>query len=142
MLVVMYISVYPVVITMRHSNVYEERSLGIYADDMDASSANLPLSSPPLGSQGHTPGTGSPPSNFVDRFFRSVFSEWEGVGAVHAREKETPISFISYQVRGQLSHDLWWLVLAVLLITIVGRPLLFLLLFCFFLMGVALLTLG
>lgn len=29
----MYISVYPVVITMRHSNVYEERSLGIYADD-------------------------------------------------------------------------------------------------------------
>ncbi|KAJ5684619.1 Low-affinity potassium transport protein [Penicillium maclennaniae] len=31
--IMMYISVYPVVITMRHSNVYEERSLGIYADD-------------------------------------------------------------------------------------------------------------
>ncbi len=29
----MYISVYPVVITMRHSNVYEERSLGIYMDE-------------------------------------------------------------------------------------------------------------
>jgi Trk-type K+ transport system membrane component len=32
----MYISVYPVVITMRNSNVYEERSLGIYADDPSA----------------------------------------------------------------------------------------------------------
>jgi Trk-type K+ transport system membrane component len=31
--IMMYISVYPVVITMRHSNVYEERSLSIYADD-------------------------------------------------------------------------------------------------------------
>ena len=29
----MYVSVYPVVITMRNSNVYEERSLGIYDDD-------------------------------------------------------------------------------------------------------------
>ncbi len=33
--IMMYISVYPVVITMRHSNVYEERSLGIYSDDPD-----------------------------------------------------------------------------------------------------------
>lgn len=31
--IMMYISVYPVVITRRNSNVYEERSLGIYADD-------------------------------------------------------------------------------------------------------------
>lgn len=29
----MYISVYPVVITIRHSNVYDERSLGIYSGD-------------------------------------------------------------------------------------------------------------
>jgi len=39
MFVTRYISVYPVVFTMRQSNVYEERSLGIYsaqeeADDM------------------------------------------------------------------------------------------------------------
>jgi Trk-type K+ transport system membrane component len=115
---VMYISVYPVVITMRHSNVYEERSLGIYADDMDTRSTNMPFSSPP-GGPGYA-ASATPSSNFVDRVFRNVFSEWEGVGATHAREKETPISFISYQVRGQLSHDLWWLVLAVLLITIVS----------------------
>jgi Trk-type K+ transport system membrane component len=30
----MYISAFPVVITMRNSNVYEERSLGIYAQDI------------------------------------------------------------------------------------------------------------
>jgi len=37
--IMMYISVYPVSITMRHSNVYKERSLGIYAsqDDFDPS---------------------------------------------------------------------------------------------------------
>lgn len=32
----MYISMFPVVILMRNSNVYEERSLGIYADDMNS----------------------------------------------------------------------------------------------------------
>jgi Trk-type K+ transport system membrane component len=33
--VMMYISVYPVVITMRNTNVYEERSLGLYAEDLE-----------------------------------------------------------------------------------------------------------
>ncbi|KAL2045367.1 hypothetical protein ABVK25_012168 [Lepraria finkii] len=36
--IMMYISVYPVVITMRSSNVYEERSLGIYVDDTHSAS--------------------------------------------------------------------------------------------------------
>ncbi|KAJ5289610.1 uncharacterized protein N7443_009863 [Penicillium atrosanguineum] len=55
--IMMYISVYPVVITMRHSNVYEERSLGIYADDptvteeSENSSVNTSLS-PKSPSQG------------------------------------------------------------------------------------------
>ncbi|KHN93993.1 Cation transporter [Metarhizium album ARSEF 1941] len=34
--IMMYVSVYPVVITMRNSNVYEERSLGIFAIESDA----------------------------------------------------------------------------------------------------------
>jgi Trk-type K+ transport system membrane component len=33
-IMMMYISAFPVVITMRNSNVYEERSLGIYAQDI------------------------------------------------------------------------------------------------------------
>jgi len=31
--------------------------------------------------------------------------------------RETRISFISQQIRGQLAHDLWWLVLAILVIS-------------------------
>jgi Trk-type K+ transport system membrane component len=33
--IMMYISVYPIAITMRASNVYAERSLGIYNEDVD-----------------------------------------------------------------------------------------------------------
>jgi Trk-type K+ transport system membrane component len=33
-IMMMYVSAFPVVITMRNSNVYEERSLGIYAEDI------------------------------------------------------------------------------------------------------------
>ncbi|KAI3324897.1 TrkH-domain-containing protein [Xylariaceae sp. AK1471] len=113
--IMMYIAVYPVVITMRHSNVYEERSLGIYdsghgyGDD----SPSRPLS------RRRTEGNGE----FLSRLLHRTFSEWHGVGAVpnrhHAENddlNESRISFISHQIRGQLSHDLWWLVLAVLAI--------------------------
>ncbi|PKX91476.1 putative cation transporter [Aspergillus novofumigatus IBT 16806] len=48
--IMMYISVYPLVITMRNSNVYEERSLGIYADDMPSASQD------PNGQQKNLPG--------------------------------------------------------------------------------------
>ncbi|GAW21174.1 hypothetical protein ANO14919_106920 [Xylariales sp. No.14919] len=116
--IMMYISVYPVVITMRHSNVYEERSLGIYDSephyDDGFSGAPLPRS--------RTEGKGQ----FFGRLLRRTLSEWHGVGAVsnnhHAEHKDltqSRISFISHQIRGQLSHDLWWLVLAVLAIMII-----------------------
>lgn len=50
----MYISVYPVVITMRHSNIYEERSLGVYAEDElpDADPERADSSSTELRSRG------------------------------------------------------------------------------------------
>jgi Trk-type K+ transport system membrane component len=54
----MYISVYPVVITMRHSNVYEERSLGIYADDPTVNEGSETYSddSNPLSPKSPSPG--------------------------------------------------------------------------------------
>ncbi|KAJ8119734.1 hypothetical protein ONZ43_g3380 [Nemania bipapillata] len=116
--IMMYISVYPVVITMRHSNVYEERSLGIYdsTPDYDNSFASRP------SSHSRTEGRG----RFLGGLLRRTLSEWHGVGAVsnrHHAERDdldqSRISFISHQIRGQLSHDLWWLVLAVLLIMII-----------------------
>ncbi|KAJ2978189.1 hypothetical protein NUW58_g7571 [Xylaria curta] len=115
--IMMYISVYPVVITMRHSNVYEERSLGIYDSrhGYDDSFASHPLSRSRTGGAGE----------FFGSLLRRTLSEWHGVGAVpsHRAERDdleqSRISFISHQIRGQLSHDLWWLVVAVLLIMII-----------------------
>ncbi|KAI0190800.1 TrkH-domain-containing protein [Astrocystis sublimbata] len=111
--IMMYISVYPVVITMRHSNVYEERSLGIYETrhEYDDYSLHRPLS--------RAEGRGE----LLGGLFRRALSEWHGVGAVSsphfAERDQSRISFIGHQIRGQLSHDLWWLVVAVLLIMII-----------------------
>ncbi|KAI0428929.1 TrkH-domain-containing protein [Xylaria sp. FL1042] len=116
--IMMYISVYPVVITMRHSNVYEERSLGIYDSGHDYDDGFLGNAL----SRSWTEGQGQ----FFTRLVRRTLSEWHGVGAVpshHRAERDdmaqSRISFISHQVRGQLSHDLWWLVLAVLAIMVI-----------------------
>lgn len=92
----MYISVYPVVITMRNSNVYEERSLGIYADDTE------------LESQGQR--EASEKRSFAGRLKRRLTNQ---NGPVESRGY-----FVRQQLRGQLAHDLWWIVLAVLFIMI------------------------
>ncbi|KAI1761151.1 TrkH-domain-containing protein [Hypoxylon sp. FL1150] len=108
--IMMYISVYPVVITMRHSNVYEERSLGIYGEDPTYSNVlTRPISHDQAGSRVQS----------LSRIIRAAFAEWYGVGVAPEQREESRISFISHQIRGQLSHDLWWLVLAVLLIMII-----------------------
>ncbi|GKT64982.1 cation transporter [Colletotrichum tofieldiae] len=105
--IMMYISVYPVVITMRHSNVYEERSLGIYADD------EAPLTSSSAEEKKHSSG---------NRFFTQLIKDnlsFAGVGAAKPKRadgSESRTSFVSQQIRGQLAHDLWLLTLAVLVI--------------------------
>jgi Trk-type K+ transport system membrane component len=97
----MYVSVYPVVITIRNSNVYEERSLGIYADDPGYNPQN-PSNDPDL--------------NWRDRFFRVLRRQLTDEGRA---EQSTKSYFIRQQLRGQLAHDLWWICLAVFLIMIV-----------------------
>ncbi|KAI5921050.1 TrkH-domain-containing protein [Camillea tinctor] len=107
--IMMYISVYPVVITMRHSNVYEELSLGVYDDDdrMRGTSLSRFLSEAGTNSKRHS----------ISHILRHALAQWNGVGAAPSCEaEESRISFFSHQIRGQLSHDLWWLVLAVLVI--------------------------
>ncbi|KAK7413590.1 hypothetical protein QQX98_007525 [Neonectria punicea] len=124
-MVMMYISVYPVSITMRHSNVYEERSLGIYDDD------------PTVVEQPETE-LGTIPSNNDDpakrhlrrRATAAVINKtnktlkrsmtFQGVGVAPAKgDKNSPVSFIGQQIRGQLAHDLWWLVVPLLIIMII-----------------------
>jgi Trk-type K+ transport system membrane component len=86
----MYVSPFPVLVTMRHTNVYEERSLGIYAEDNPI--ANDPQSQ----------------SIFTRLMNQHLFAH-EG----------TRRHFIRDQLRDQLSHDLWWIALAVFLISII-----------------------
>ncbi|GAO46751.1 TrkH-domain-containing protein [Saitoella complicata NRRL Y-17804] len=83
--VMMYISAFPIALSIRNTNVYEERSLGIYAADM--------------------PGAGEDDS---------LSSRGE-----RERERLTAKQFVTTQLRAQLAHDLWWLALAVWLISIV-----------------------
>jgi Trk-type K+ transport system membrane component len=89
--IMMYISAFPVAMTIRTTNVYEERSLGIYAEDVKQAD-----------------GTRAP--GFWGRLRRRfiVFSR--------------PVNhhyFLQQQLRAQLAHDLWWLVIAVLLIMLI-----------------------
>jgi len=98
--IMMYISVYPVVITMRNSNVYEERSLGIYADD-------------PIAAQD------------PQKDEEEAINKPGSYGAVKRRmtsqqgSRESRGYFVRQQLRGQLAHDLWWIVLAVLFINMI-----------------------
>jgi len=92
--VMMYISVYPVVITMRNSNVYEERSLGVYADEPGAQEDG-------------------------DEKSKSSLAKFFGFKGPSVSVQETRSYFVQQQVRAQLAHDTWWLVLAIFLIMII-----------------------
>ena len=90
--IMMYVSVYPVVITMRNSNVYEERSLGIYADD------------PSLSGE----------KRQKDTILETLKRRLTGQSIQESRSY-----FVRQQLRAQLAHDVWWIVLAVFLVMIV-----------------------
>ena len=122
--VMMYISVYPVVITMRHSNVYEERSLGIYTED------EAPTEDPEKATAGsihsrrrHRGNSNSSVSAALGRVISHAFT-LHGVGArappPPKQGPESHINFITQQIHGQLAHDIWWLVLAILVIVTIN----------------------
>lgn len=109
--VMMYISVYPVVITMRNSNVYEERSLGIYADDPEE---DRPHDADRLADDKRPaagvskPGLARRAATLVNHFVASGAGRGESNG-----------QFVRHQLRAQLAHDAWWIVLALFLIVII-----------------------
>ena len=104
--IMMYISVYPVVITMRHSNVYEERSLGIYVDDDDTHI---------LEEDPRRRSVAAKLRRTVTRQFTMPFPS-----ASTTQHKDLAAQqFVRQQIRGQLAHDLWWIVLAILFISII-----------------------
>ena len=109
--VMMYIAAYPVAITMRNSNVYEERSLGIYAEDLHNEEATDFRTS--------NDGTASPrpPRQSVMAKIRRFAHT-----ASRAPVRQARTHFVRQQLRAQLSHDTWLISLAVFLIMIIeGR---------------------
>lgn len=102
----MYISAYPITISMRNSNVYEERSLGIFAEDLDRlSDAPGPTSPDAIlkGAQG----------------LRKPAVRRALTHAASATTRETRSYFVRQQLRAQLAHDAWWIAVAVFLIMII-----------------------
>lgn len=117
----MYIAVYPVVITMRNSNVYEERSLGIYEDDPTVLEQEQ---GPVVLDKEEDPHK----RNFLRRRNTAAVigkqlrraTTFQGVGvAPKTADEASAMSFVSQQIKGQLAHDLWWLVLAIMVIVII-----------------------
>ena len=102
----MYVSALPVTMTIRNTNVYEERSLGVFTEDQQEEKAPEELpQSPTLMGNLKRQFTSRPGNQFRARPTQMAY--WSRG------------DFIRQQLRGQLSHDLWWIALAVFLITII-----------------------
>ncbi|KAK1783199.1 cation transport protein-domain-containing protein [Copromyces sp. CBS 386.78] len=115
--IMMYISCFPVVITLRHTNVYEERSLGIYSGDPVPPDTESGLHGP-SGVTGLARQISHSGTSAIGRVFHHTFT-WHGVGVRTPSTNpaaDSRISFISQQIQGQLAHDMWWLGVAVLVI--------------------------
>ncbi|KAI5926317.1 cation transport protein-domain-containing protein [Camillea tinctor] len=184
-LIVYYTAAYPHIITMRNSNVYEERSLGIYEGDQaeeeqlhsatssifdgeETDVADQPGILPTVSNNrknwdatSQTPSTrsikmlktvGRRGTAFVGRQLQRRMTAFQGVGvsaavpaapasapgphklrraatidfgraSVHSLHDQLPAtgppSLVSQQVRGQLSHDVWWIALMLFIITLI-----------------------
>ncbi|KAK6949393.1 hypothetical protein Daesc_009468 [Daldinia eschscholtzii] len=177
-LVVYYTAAYPHIITMRNSNVYEERSLGIYEGDQPEEEQLHSASSSVIEEEAanildetglqpvttdnknwdaisRTPTTksikmlysvGRRGTAFVGRQIQRRMTAFQGVGvaapppgpaikplaraktmdfgraSVHSLQHHPPTgppSLVSQQVRGQLSHDVWWIALMLFVITLI-----------------------
>ncbi|OCT44329.1 putative potassium transporter [Cladophialophora carrionii] len=100
----MYLSAFPVTMTIRNTNVYEERSLGIFADELPLYQDNEGITSQKDKKEGLLTG------------LRRTLTMTHGG---HATQNPTwsREDFIRLQLRSQLGHDLWWIAVAVFAIT-------------------------
>ncbi|VDC01027.1 unnamed protein product [Peniophora sp. CBMAI 1063] len=89
-LVMMYIAAFPIAMSVRATNVYEEKSLGIFEEEVDEDKA------------------------LEDIENEAAYPESDGRVAIWGR-------YLGRHVRHQLSYDLWWLMLALFVVTIVER---------------------
>ena len=91
----MYVSALPVTMTIRNTNVYEERSLGIFAEDKQ---------------EDLQPAQESESSTIFGNLKRRLTTRQSQSQTWNRRD------FLRQQLRGQLGNDLWFLALSVLFI--------------------------
>ncbi|KIW18640.1 hypothetical protein PV08_02929 [Exophiala spinifera] len=109
----MYISAFPIAMTIRNTNVYEERSLGIYAEDIEEAEKEAERGGGgELSEKGLVAG-----HKFISGFKRTMTLSHGTAPASPKLTTWTRQDFVRQQLRGQLGHDLWILVLAVFMIT-------------------------
>ncbi|KAI8970230.1 cation transport protein-domain-containing protein [Mycotypha africana] len=91
-IVAMYISVYPVAISMRNSNVYQERALGIYSNEDDDNGGDF--------GETNTP--------FIHRLKRQAT-----ISSIMTTSKKVlrkPDFFVITQIQRQLTNDICWVI--------------------------------
>jgi potassium uptake Trk family protein len=113
----MYISAFPVTLTIRNTNVYEERSLGIFADEKQEQKPEDTDDPPKIR-------TAQARGRDLAQGVKRTMTLSHGAGTVNTQTSRSAANwsnqdFLRTQLRGQLGHDLWWIALAVFLITIV-----------------------
>jgi len=100
----MYISVYPIAMSVRNTNVYEEQSLGLFGqDDMDDVEQGVELENH-LTSGHHVRGA---VLVITDLMFTLFFQVWG--------------QYLAYHAQKQLAFDMWWVASALILICIFER---------------------
>ncbi|GAA5814715.1 hypothetical protein MFLAVUS_008215 [Mucor flavus] len=103
-IVAMYISVYPVAISMRNSNVYQERALGIYhgqGDDEDENEYEHESDAP----------------NFIHRLKRSATIS--SVVTTSKKVLRKPDFFVMTQIQRQLTSEICWVICCIFAICVI-----------------------
>jgi Trk-type K+ transport system membrane component len=107
----MYVSVYPIAMSVRSTNVYEEKSLGIFNEDGGNDSENSSLL--------------SDEERFQHRLGQSRSKVWGEYLLWHAKLLIVLLYLASLSsfidCRQQLAFDMWWLALALWLICVIER---------------------
>lgn len=111
----MYLSTFPIAMTIRNSNVYEERFLGLYADDLPRTAQHDEKQSiNEKQSENATPTTTN--NRIISGIRRTVALIHVPPSEPRAKSTWTRQDFIRQQLRSQLGHDLWLIGVAVFVI--------------------------
>lgn len=101
-IVAMYLNVYPVVISIRNSNIYQERALGIYSVPVD-----------PDGGDANTANTG-------DGYKLRRFSTNNSIFSTPKRLlPKRPGFYVMMQVQRQLANEIVWLIAGIFVVCVV-----------------------